>query len=91
MAARAQREAQRLSKFCRLVVNCLFFLSLLTRNSLGYILYSRQQLLDIGFHNPDNFIGDLRLTPEIAKTTESTSPATLIGGVEIVNKDGGRE
>ena len=79
MVPRAQREAQHLSRFWTLVVICLFVSRLFTQNSLAYISYSQQELLDIGSCNSVNFIDGLQLIPEIAKTTEATKPAPLTG------------
>uniref|UniRef100_A0A0E9RVV9 Uncharacterized protein n=1 Tax=Anguilla anguilla TaxID=7936 RepID=A0A0E9RVV9_ANGAN len=42
MAARAQREAQRLSSFSKLAVIYLVVLSLFTQNSFAYVSYTRQ-------------------------------------------------
>ena len=91
MAACAQRQAQCLSRFCKLAVIYLLVLSLFTPNSFAYLSYTHQELLDIGLHNSDNFIGDLQLNSEIIKTPEAINPGVLAGGVESINKSEGRE
>ena len=85
MTARAQRKAQHLSSFCKLVVICLFVSSLLTQNSLAYTSYSRTDLLNIGSYY--SYIDDLRLIPEIAKTTKATNPAPPTGNAHRRRRD----
>jgi len=79
MAARAQHAAQRLSRFSEIVVICLLVSSLFAQNCLANTFYSRQELLDIGSRNSDNFIDGLQLFPEIVRTTETTNPAPPTG------------
>jgi len=64
MAARKHRDAERLTRFCELAVIYLIILSLFTQNSLAFITYTRQDLFEIGFWDPGNFIGDLQLPAE---------------------------
>ena len=71
MAARMHRDAQCLSRVCEIVVICLFILSILAKNSLAYISYSRQELLDIGSGTPVIFIDDIT---EISKTAGQLTP-----------------
>ena len=87
MAAREQHEAQRLSRICKIVVFSLFILSLFTQNSLAYTSYTRQQLLDIGSCDFDNFIDGLRLIPKISKTAVATNPATPTGSAHRRRRD----
>lgn len=49
---------------------------LFTQNSRAQVAYSRQELLDIRALNVDTFSDVLRLTPEIAKTSEASNPAS---------------
>ncbi|KAM7003411.1 uncharacterized protein LKV04_004454 [Tautogolabrus adspersus] len=79
MAARAHREAQRLSQFCNFAVIFLFISGLFARNSFALTSYTRQELLDLKLHIPDDFITNLRLIPEIARTPEATH-STRPGG-----------
>ncbi|KAL1246684.1 hypothetical protein QQF64_034385, partial [Cirrhinus molitorella] len=71
MAARAQREAQRLSSFCSFAVILLLISGLFVQNSCALTSYTRQELLDISLRISDSFINNLHLAPEIAKTTEA--------------------
>ena len=87
MAARAQREAQRLSRFSEIVVICLLVSSLLTQNCLANTFYNRQELLDIGSQNLDYLIDGLQLSPEIARTTETINPAPPTGSARRRRRD----
>ncbi|KAL7839347.1 hypothetical protein SRHO_G00260050 [Serrasalmus rhombeus] len=70
MAAREQREAQRLSRICYLTVY-LLLTGLFIPNCSALLFYSRQELLDIRTQTSDSFIADLRLIPEISRTPEA--------------------
>ncbi|KAL7831369.1 hypothetical protein SRHO_G00308720 [Serrasalmus rhombeus] len=75
MAARAQREARRLSGFRFLVVICLLVSTFFTTNCLAYISYSRQALLDIGFTCNNGVLNHLELPREISAVPWATQPA----------------
>jgi len=79
MAASEQREALRLSRYSKILVICLLVSSLFTQNSLANTFYSRQELLDICFHNLDHYIVNLRLIPEIVWTPDTIDPAPSAG------------
>ncbi|KAL1280052.1 hypothetical protein QQF64_014652, partial [Cirrhinus molitorella] len=87
MAARAQREAQRLSSFCSFAVFLLLISGLFMQNSCALTSYTRQELLDISLHISDSFISNLRLAPEIAKTTEAAHPTRPGGSARRRRRD----
>ncbi|KAG7473935.1 hypothetical protein MATL_G00101130, partial [Megalops atlanticus] len=70
MAVRAQREAQRLPRICKLAVVFLLVSGLFVQDSLTLTSYTRQEPLDIGLRH--SCITNLRLIPEISKTPEAT-------------------
>ncbi|KAL1251841.1 hypothetical protein QQF64_019637 [Cirrhinus molitorella] len=87
MAARAQREAQRLSSFCSFAVILLLISGLFVQNSCALTSYTRQELLDISLHISDSFISNLRLAPEIAKTIEAAHPTRPGGSARRRRRD----
>ncbi|KAL1254933.1 hypothetical protein QQF64_012994 [Cirrhinus molitorella] len=87
MAARAQREAQRLSSFCSFAVFFLLLSGLFVQNSCALTSYTRQELLDISLHTSDDFISNLRLAPEIARTTEAVHPTRPGGSARRRRRD----
>ena len=79
MAVRTKlRDTVCLSRFCKLVVICLFISSIFAKTRLGYTSYTRQELLDIGSCNSDIIISVL---PEIAKPTAHPDIPTPTGGL----------
>ncbi|KAL1253513.1 hypothetical protein QQF64_018206 [Cirrhinus molitorella] len=84
MAARAQREAQRL---CSFAVFFLLLSGLFVQNSCALTSYTRQELLDISLHTSDDFISNLRLAPEIARTTEAMHPIRPGGSARRRRRD----
>lgn len=69
-AARAHRDAPCLPRIGEIATIPLPVSRLLTRSSLVSLSYSRQELLDFGSCGCNNFLGDLRLAPELVRATE---------------------
>ncbi len=72
MAARAQREAQRLLRYCQSAAIFLLISGLFVQDSFSLTSYTRQELLDIGLQNSDCFISNLRLIPELRRTPDAS-------------------
>ena len=87
MAAHAQREAQRLPRFSKIVIICLLVSSLFTQNSLANTVYSRQDLLDIRSCSSTHLFDGPRLIPEIVRATEATNPAAPTGSAHRRRRD----
>lgn len=71
MAAREQREAQRLSRISFLAFFYLLLTGLFIPNCCSLLIYNRQELMNIWTQNSNSFIADLRLIPEISRTSEA--------------------
>ncbi len=87
MAARTQREAQRLSSFCNFAVFFLLISGLFALNSFALTSYTWQELLDIGLHFSNSFITNPRLIPEISRTPEATHSTRPGGSVRRWRRD----
>ncbi|KAI4893970.1 hypothetical protein NFI96_030055, partial [Prochilodus magdalenae] len=80
MAARVQREAQRLSSFSKILVIYLIISCIFARITRANHRYNRQTLLEI-FHHCKNIVLDHpfnfdKLPPELTRTPSLAEPAT---------------
>ncbi|KAK0143190.1 hypothetical protein N1851_018682 [Merluccius polli] len=73
--------------FAKIVVFHLLLIVLFTQNSTALTSYSRQELLDIGNYNTDNFITDLQLIPEISRTPEAAHSSRPGGSAHRRRRD----
>lgn len=86
MAGRIVRVAQRLFRFCKLVV-LILCLGLFVQNSISLTSYTRQELLDIRFQPSDSFISNLHFLPELRRSPDTPRTAKPTGSSRMRRRD----